>query len=144
VNGSGLSSAVGAFEAFLQEGVVARVVSPASWNLFEKQDRSYQDSVPPSVVSASTAIEQGVPVGLDRYVGPLGAVMGLHGFGASAPLQDIAVEFGFAIAEVVSAARRQISRRAREPDSSRSHMAPDGGRTPRLGIPVRFHLGSPE
>jgi transketolase len=110
----------------------------------KSKDRTYQDSVLPSAVSARTAIEQGVPVGLDRYVGPFDAVMGLHGFGASAPMQDIAVEFGFKIAEVVSAARQQISRRAREPDSSRSHMAPDGGRTPRLGIPVRFHLGSPE
>jgi transketolase len=107
--GSELSLAVGAFEVLRQEGIAARVVSMPSWNLFEEQGRAYQDSVLPPAVSSRIAIEQGVPMGWDRYVGPLGAVMGMHGFGASAPMRDLAVKFGFTLEDVVNAAKRQIS-----------------------------------
>jgi transketolase len=111
--GSELSLAVGAFEALRHEGTPVRVVSMPSWELFEKQDQAYRDAVLPPAVSARVAIEQGVPMGWDRYVGPRGAIMGMHRFGASAPMKDLAVKFGFTMETVVELVKRQISQQVR-------------------------------
>jgi transketolase len=111
--GSELSLAVGAFEALRHEGTPVRVVSMPSWELFEKQDQAYRDAVLPPAVSARVAIEQGVPMGWDRYVGPRGAIMGMHRFGASAPMKDLAVKFGFTVEKVVELVKRQISQQVR-------------------------------
>ena len=76
--------------------------------MFEKQDKSYRDTVLPPAVKARVAVEQGSPIGWDRYAGPSGDIIGMHTFGASAPLKDLLKKFGFTADKVVEAALRQI------------------------------------
>ena len=75
------------------------------WALFEQQPKSYRDAVLPPSVRARVAVEQASPFGWDRYVGPAGATVTMHGFGASAPFAKLKERFGFTVANVVGVAR---------------------------------------
>ena len=97
-----------AYEALKQEGIAARVVSMPSWELFEQQDQAYRDSVLPPDVTARVSVEAGSVIGWDRYVGPRGARIGMHTFGASAPIKDLMKKFGFTPEEVLAAAKEQL------------------------------------
>jgi transketolase len=110
--GSEVSLAVAAFDVLRREGVSTRVVSMPSWELFERQEHAYRNSVLPPRLSARVAIEQGVAMGWDRYVGHSGVVMGMGRFGASAPMKDLAIRFGFTVERVVEAARLQMAEAA--------------------------------
>ena len=107
--GSELALCVEAYEALKQEGVAARVVSLASWELFERQDQAYRDSVLPPKVTARVSVEAGSVIGWDRYVGATGARIGMTSFGASAPIQDLMQTFGFTSQAVTEAARQQLA-----------------------------------
>lgn len=104
--GSELSLVAQAHERLSREGIRSRVVSLPSWYLFEKQDRSYRESVLPSSVPVRLAVEQGGAIGWDRYVGPDGEVIAMSTFGASAPLAKLQVKFGFTIDHICATARR--------------------------------------
>ena len=108
--GSEVSLAVEAHEKLLAGGVRSRVVSMPSWDLFAQQSEAYRDSVLPPAVEARVAIEQASTLGWERYVGRKGAVIGMHTFGASAPLKALQQEFGFTVDHVVDAARAQLQR----------------------------------
>jgi transketolase len=84
------------------------VVSMPSWDIFEKQDRAYRDSVIPPEVKARVSVEMASTFGWDRYIGPSGASIGMHGFGASAPIKALQKHFGFTVENVVAAAKQQI------------------------------------
>jgi transketolase len=104
------------YEKLRDEGVAARLVSMPSWDLFEKQDQAYRDSVLPPAVSARVAVEQAAMMGWDRYVGAHGALVMMHTFGASAPLKALQGKFGFTPEHIYSAAKQQIEKaRARRP-----------------------------
>jgi len=107
--GSELSLCVDAAEKLKAEGVQARVVSMPSWELFEKQDQSYKDSVLPPSVTARVSVEMSMSLGWERYVGPKGQMIGMHSFGASAPWKDLQKHFGFTTDAVVAAARKTIA-----------------------------------
>ena len=77
------------------ENVRARVVSMPSWDIFEEQSQEYRDSVLPPQITARVAVEQASTFGWDRYVGPYGRVVGMHTFGASAPLKELLRKYGF-------------------------------------------------
>jgi transketolase len=109
-SGSEVSLAVGAHEALLAEGVRSRVVSMPSWDIFEHQTREYRDSVLPPSVKARLAIEQASTFGWERYVGDSGRVIGMHTFGASAPLKELQRKFGFEPDRVVTAAKELLGR----------------------------------
>jgi transketolase len=111
-SGSEVSLAVEAHEKLLADGIRSRVVSMPSWDIFEHQTREYRDSVLPPNVTARVAIEQASTFGWERYVGWTGRVIGMHTFGASAPLKELQRKFGFEPYEIVSAAKEQIGRRA--------------------------------
>ncbi|AWN37023.1 transketolase [Methylobacterium radiodurans] len=108
--GSEVQLCVGAYEALKAEGVRARVVSMPSWDLFERQDEAYRNSVLPPEVLARVAVEQGSVIGWDRYTGSAGAIVGMHTFGASAPIKDLLTKFGFTPDKVLQAARDQIAK----------------------------------
>jgi len=108
--GSELSLAVNAHETLLAQGVRSRVVSMPSWDIFEDQSAEYRDSVLPPQVKARVAIEQASAFGWERYVGTSDAVIGMKTFGASAPLKELQVKFGFEPAKIVEAAKRQLNR----------------------------------
>jgi len=103
--GSELSVAVEARTLLAGRGVKARVVSLPSWELFEAQPQEYRDSVLPPSVLARVAVEAGVPMGWDRYVGPFGKVVGVAGrFGASAPVKVVMEKYGFTAQNVADKA----------------------------------------
>lgn len=105
--GSEVSLCVGAYEALKADGISARVVSMPSWDLFEEQDEAYRRSVLPPEITGRIAVEQAAVLGWDRYVGPTGAVIGMHTFGASAPAGSLATKFGFTPEKVLEQARAQ-------------------------------------
>ncbi len=106
--GSEVSLALEASEKLQGEGVPARVVSMPCWELFEEQSQEYRDEVLPQSITARLAVEAGVRQGWDRYVGPMGDVICLDRFGASAP-GDVALrELGFNVDNVLAQARRLI------------------------------------
>ncbi len=104
-SGSEVSLAVDAYEQLVKEGVRARVVSMASWEIFEQQTPEYRNSVLPPSVKARVAIEQASTFGWERYVGDKGRVIGMHTFGASAPLKELQKKFGFVPDQVVAVAK---------------------------------------
>ncbi|WP_427024352.1 transketolase [Aureimonas ureilytica] len=109
--GSEIALCLAAYETLTGEGVKARVVSLPSWELYEKQDQSYRDSVLPPDVMARVVVEQGASIGWDRYVGAKGAKVTMSTFGASAPLAKLQEKFGFTREAVVAKAREQIAAR---------------------------------
>ena len=108
--GSEVSLCVSAAEQLAAEGVSARVVSMPSWELFEQQDEAYQEQVLPEAIVARVAVEQAATLGWARYVGRRGAVVGMHTFGASAPLKGLLTKFGFTPDHVVTTAKEQIAK----------------------------------
>ena len=106
--GTELGLAVKAFEQLAAEDVAVRVVSIPSWELFERQPLEYRESVLPSRVIARVSVEQASTFGWERYVGPTGRAIGMHTFGASAPLKDLQTKFGFTPDAVAAAARAQL------------------------------------
>jgi transketolase len=108
--GSEVALCVTAYEALRKEGIKARVVSMPCWELFERQSEAYRDGVLPPAVAARVAVEQASIFGWAHYVGRHGAIIGMHTFGASAPLKDLQRKFGFEPDQVVAAAKAQIAR----------------------------------
>jgi transketolase len=107
--GSEVSLCVDAYERLKEEGVAARVVSMPSWEIFEQQDAAYKESVLPSSVTARVSVEMAATFGWERYVGIKGRKMGMHRFGASAPLKDLLKFFGFTADAVVAEARKAMT-----------------------------------
>jgi len=87
------------------EGIAARVVSLPSWEIFDRQPAAYRESVLPSAVRARVAVEAGIKLGWERYVGLDGTVIGMDGFGASAPAKVLFEKFGITADNVTEAAR---------------------------------------
>ena len=109
--GSEVQLALKAQGMLSERGVAARVVSMPSWELFERMPRDYRDAVLPPAVSARVAVEAGIAMGWERYVGDSGTVVGMTGFGASAPGETVMEKFGFTAERVVDAALRVLGRR---------------------------------
>ena len=78
--GSEVQLALGAYEQLAKEGVKARVVSMPSWELFERQTKEYRDSVLPPNVKKRIAIEAGITMGWEKYVGDNGRIIGMNSF----------------------------------------------------------------
>ncbi len=108
--GSEVGLCVAVHEQLRAEGIKTRVVSMPSWELFDEQDKEYQDSVLPPAVKARVAVEQASTMGWTRYVGTSGTIIGMNTFGASAPLKELQKKFGFTPEKVVSAVRDQIAK----------------------------------
>ena len=107
--GSEVSLCIDAYEKLRAEGIKARVVSMPSWDIFEHQDKDYQEKVLPPEISVRIAVEQASTFGWSRYVGPKGRTIGMHTFGASAPLKELQKEFGFTPDAIVAAARELVA-----------------------------------
>ena len=108
--GSEVQLCVDAYERLKLEGVKARVVSMPSWDIFEHQDEQYRKQVLPPDVLARVAVEQASTLGWSQYTGMHGIVLGMHTFGASAPLKELQKKFGFSPDKVVEAALTAIDR----------------------------------
>jgi len=108
--GSEVQLCVGAYETLVAEGIKARVVSMPCWELFEQQSPEYKSSVLPRAVRARVAVEAGTSLGWKEYVGQDGLVVGRSDFGASAPVKDVMLHFGFTVDNVVAKAREAMER----------------------------------
>jgi transketolase len=107
--GSEVSLCVTAYEQLKSEGIKARVVSMPSWGIFEAQSDEYKKQVLPPSVKARVSVEAASTFGWSQYVGPTGKMIGMHSFGASAPIKDVLKKFGFTTEKVVEAARQAIA-----------------------------------
>jgi transketolase len=108
--GSEVYLCIEAYEKLKAEGIKARVISMPSWELFEHQDQSYRDHVLPPDVKARVAVEQASVMGWAQYAGTTGRIIGMHTFGASAPLKDLQKKFGFNSEAIVKAAHDQLEK----------------------------------
>ena len=111
--GSEVSLCIRAYEKLKAEGIKARVVSMPSWEIFEyycSRHPDYRESVLPEAVIARVSVELASTLGWARYVGMAGSTIGMHTFGASAPLRELQKKFGFTPEQVVAAAKAQVAR----------------------------------
>jgi transketolase len=93
--GSEVHIALEAGKKLAAKDVKVRVVNMPSWELFDRQPAEYRESVLPPGVRARVAVEAGIALGWERYVGLDGVVVGMTGFGASAPGPLLYEKFGF-------------------------------------------------
>ena len=109
--GSEVSLCVDAYEQLAKEGIRSRVVSMPSWELFERSARG----VPRQRAAAGGHRPRRRRAGARRSAGSGTSarpahVIGMHTFGASAPLKELQKKFGFAPEHVVAAAKQQLGR----------------------------------
>ncbi len=121
--GSEIYLCIAAHEKLSEQGIRCRVVSLPSWELFDEQDEAYRNGVLPPEVLPRVSVEQASTLGWEHYVGSSGARIGMHTFGASAPLKDLQKKFGFDPASIVTAAQEQL----------RLHAATSGAKIPSGG-----------
>jgi transketolase len=105
--GSELSLAMAAQAALGAQGIATRVVSMPCSNLFDRQPQSYQDSVLPMGLPA-VAVEAAQPDFWRKYVGRSGRVVGMPGFGESAPAPELYAHFGITAEAVANAVRELV------------------------------------
>ncbi|UCC75744.1 MAG: transketolase, partial [Anaerolineales bacterium] len=108
--GSETHIALDAGKILADEGINARVVSLPSWELFDKQPADYRQSVLPAQVRARVAVEAGMTLGWEHYVGLDGTVVGMTSFGASAPAPVLYDKFKLTAGNVVAQARALLGR----------------------------------
>jgi transketolase len=109
-SGSELGLIVAAREKLLERNIAVRLVSMPSWELFDAQPREYREAVLPPDVTARLAVEAGVTLGWQRFVGDRGDVIGVDGFGASAPGEVVMLKFGFSVENVCARALALLDR----------------------------------
>ena len=101
-SGSEVSLVLDAAQKMADEGRGVRVVSFPSWELFEKQDEAYRESVLPKNIQKRLAVEAGAGIGWERYAK---SVISIERYGASAPAKIIFEKFGFTVENVVAKAK---------------------------------------
>ncbi len=107
--GSEVDLAMKAQAKLKEEGISSRVVSMPSWELFEKQDAAYKESVLPKAIKKRLAIEAGSPLGWHKYVTDEGDIVAMPGFGESAPAEELNKVFGFTVDNVVAKAKALLA-----------------------------------
>lgn len=101
-SGSEVSLIMEAAQKLADDGLGVRVVSFPSWELFERQDEEYKDSVLPKTIQKRLAVEAGAGMGWERYAT---SVISIERYGASAPYKTIFEHLGFTVENVVAKAK---------------------------------------
>ncbi len=109
-SGSEVELALKSAEKLAEEKIAVRVVSFPSWELFEAQSSNYKESVLPESVKAKVAIEAGVKLGWEKYIGDAGEVISINKFGASAPDNVLFKEYGFTVENVINTSFRLLNK----------------------------------
>ena len=109
-SGSEVSLVVAAGELLESKGVISRIVSMPSWELFEEQSEAYRNQVLPPDFPAKLAVEAGIGQGWEKFIGGDGEMHVINNFGASAPGKVVMEKFGFTAEEVASHAQRLIKK----------------------------------
>ncbi len=92
------------------DDINVRVVSMPSTDTFDAQSSEYKESVLPSSVTCRLAVEAGIKDYWFKYVGLNGDIVGMSGFGESAPAEQLFELYGFTVSNVVSRARKLLER----------------------------------
>ncbi|MBO0951237.1 transketolase [Fibrella forsythiae] len=92
-----------------KQGIPARVVSMPSWELFEKQEQSYQHEVLPPSIRKRLAVEAGSPLGWHKYVTDEGTTISMNRYGLSGSADDVLAYFGFTVENVVDSAKKVLA-----------------------------------
>jgi transketolase len=108
--GSEVGIAIEAAAKLASENIKAQIVSMPCWELFEKQDQAYKDSVLPPQTKARVGIEAGVELGWHKWLGDKGIFIGMSSFGASAPCKVCFEKFGITAENTVAAAKKSMGR----------------------------------
>lgn len=108
-NGTELGMVVDAGLRLAAEGVNVRLVSFPSWELFSAQDTAYRTGVLRPGIRARLAVEAGVSMGWERWVGDRGAILSVDRFGASAPQKVIYDKYGLTVENIINRAGKVIS-----------------------------------
>lgn len=108
--GSEVHIALEAAQKLAAEGIKTRVVSMPSWELFDAQPENYRKKVLPDEVKARVAIEAGIKLGWEHYVGREGAIVGMESFGASAPGPVLYEKFGITPDAVVARVKEMLGK----------------------------------
>lgn len=93
-----------------QESIPVRVVSFPSWELFDKQSEEYKQKVFPKNIRKRLAVEAGSPIGWCKYVTDEGDVIGINGYGESAPANELMKEYGFTVENVIAKAKALLKK----------------------------------
>ncbi|MDP4107348.1 MAG: transketolase [Bacillota bacterium] len=107
--GSEVSLAVNAKVELEKEEISVRVVAMPSWELFNRQSKEYKEFVLPSSVSKRLALEMGISLGWERYVGAAGKVLSIETFGASGTGAEVMKLFGFTVENVVQTTKNLLN-----------------------------------
>ena len=106
-SGTEVSVAMAARELLEAQGIGARVVSTPCWELFEAQPADYQAQVI-GETDVRVAVEAGIRMGWERFIGEAGVFVGMTGFGASAPAEVLYKHFGITAEAVAAAAKSKL------------------------------------
>ncbi|MCF6151557.1 MAG: transketolase [Candidatus Kuenenia stuttgartiensis] len=106
--GSEVQLLLAAQQRLKEENIAARVVSMPSWELFEKQDKTYKEKIFPASLRKRLAVEAGSSLGWLKYVTDQGDIIGIDRFGESAPGEEVMKEYGFTVENVVKRAKALI------------------------------------
>ena len=107
--GSEVAMTLEAARKLAGENIKVRVVSLASWEIFDRQPQEYRNQVLPPQVSARIAVEAGIKLGWEHYTGLKGKIIGMESFGASAPGPVLYEKFGFTTARIMTTAKELLN-----------------------------------
>jgi transketolase len=108
--GSEVSVALEARTLLARDGIAAAVVSMPSFELFDARPVAEREAVLGSG-TVRVAIEAGIGFGWERYIGPGGGFVGMTGFGASAPAEDLYRHFGITAEAAAQKAKALLARK---------------------------------
>ncbi len=108
--GSEVAMTLSAAQKLAEEGISVRVVSLPSWEIFDRQPQEYRNKILPPQITARIAVEAGIKLGWEHYVGLSGKIIGMETFGASAPGPVLYEKFGFTADKIIAAAKELLHR----------------------------------
>jgi transketolase len=103
-SGSEVQIILNAAQRLIAKGINTRVVSFPSWELFKQQTKEYQESVLPNKMKKRIAVEAGIELGWEKWLGDEGHFVGMNSYGKSAPYETLYQKFGITVDRVVDLA----------------------------------------
>lgn len=100
--GSEVSLALDVAVALEKVGKKVRVISMPCWQIFELQDEEYKNKVIGGDLGVRVSVEAAVSFGWSKWIGSEGISISIESFGESAPMGDLAAEFGFTVDAILN------------------------------------------
>ncbi|TYQ16912.1 UNVERIFIED_CONTAM: transketolase [Acetivibrio alkalicellulosi] len=95
-----------------EKGILARVISIPSFELFDMQEEEYKDKILPKSVRKRLAVEAGTSFGWEKYTGIDGTIIAIDTFGASAPGDRVFKEYGLTVDNIINMTNDLVKRRS--------------------------------